>query len=281
MPVSGAAARIAMIPSRSDAETAPVLIRVFGMRRSGNHAIVDWLRRNIPGETVFLNDCAPGDPYATFQALVSPRGDRHGPSFRETRWYAQFEAGRARFHHVVSYEDRLPHAPPLGWEDRWRTVVVHRGFLGWLASYYALVVHRQGGTPWGVSDPSEIEPMLRRYAALLDMPADAALSIERWSAEPAYRRARLRALGLAALDDAPGGQTDYGGGSSFVPGAAAPAARDLAGRWRVFTRDPDFERLARRAAQDDAFMRALDPLYPEDAARLARLAQGGRLRDER
>lgn len=263
-------------------EPSPVLIRVHGMRRSGNHAVVDWLRRNIPGETVFLNDCAPGDPYATFQALESPRGDRHGPSFRGTRWYPQFEAGRARFNHIVSYEDRAPGGDPEGFANPWRTVIVHRGFLGWLASYWALVVDRQGGTRWGVDRPEEIAPMIRIYADLLRA-ADRAVgvSLERWAADSGHRRSRLAALGLPVLDEATGPQTDYGGGSSFAPGAEAPCARELAERWRGLAGEPGFERLALTAARDDAFMRALEPVYPEDAVRLARLADGGRLRDER
>ena len=263
-------------------DPAPVLVRVHGMRRSGNHAVIDWLGRNIPGETVFLNDCAPGDPYRSFQSLESPRGDRHGPSFRGTRWYPQFEAGREGFDHIVSYEDRPPGDPPVGWAGPWRTVIVHRGFLGWLASYWALVLGRQRGTRWGVEAPIQIAPMIRRYAELLRA-CDGAVGIglERWASDPHHRRSCLAALGLPVLDDDTGPQTDYGGGSSFAPGVAAPNAHALAGRWRALAGEPQFERLVLTAARDDAFMGALAPLYPEDAARLARLAQGGRLRDER
>ena len=260
---------------------APILLRVHGMRRSGNHAVIDWLRRNLPGETVFLNDCAAGDPYASFQAMETPRGDRHGPGFRDTRWYPQFEAGRARFNHIVSYEDAVPGPAPEGWPGTWRTVVVHRGFLGWLASYYTLVVRRQGGTPWGVSSLGEIGPCIRTYAALLAAPADASVSLERWAASPVYRRGVLDALRLAPRDDRTGVQTDYGGGSSFQPGEAAPTAAELAARWRRLAGDAAFEGLARLSARNDAFMRTLEPIYPADAARLTRLACGGRLRDER
>lgn len=274
--MSRLAARIELAPG-----PAPVLISVHGMRRSGNHAVIGWLRRNLPGETVFLNDCAPGDPYRSFQMLESPRGDRHGPGFRATRWYPQFEAGREGFHHIVSYEDRAPEGDPEGFGGPWRSVVVHRGFLGWLASYYALVVRRQGGTAWGVADPAEIAPRIATYAALLRAPADARVSLERWSHDPAHRAAALGALGLPRLDDDTGAQSDYGGGSSFAPGRRAPDPGELSRRWRALAEDPAFERLAGGAARDDAFMRALEPLYPDDAARLARLARGGRLRDER
>ena len=260
---------------------ARVLIRVHGMRRSGNHAVIDWLRRNCQGETVFLNDCAPGDPYASFQAIETPRGDCHGPGFRGTRWFGQFEAARGRFHHVVSYEDAAPGPPPAGWEGAWRTVVVHRGFLGWLASYYVLVARRQVGTRWGVDEPAEIAPRVETYARLLSAPCDASVSLERWVADPAHRRMALDAVGLPLRDDDTGGQSAYGGGSSFAPGRDAPSGEALSARWRALAPDPAFEALARGAARNDAFMRVLARVYPEDAARLARLARGGRLTDER
>ena len=259
----------------------PIRIRVYGMRRSGNHAVIDWLRRNVPGECVFLNDCAEGDPYASFQSMRTPRGDRHGPAFRRTRWYPQFEAGRDRFHHIASYEDRLPGPEPTGWHGPWRTVIVHRGFLGWLASYYALVVERQGGTAWGVNDPTEIVPRLKTYAALLQWDCDASVSLERWTMDARYRRAILGRLGLDARDDDTGAQADYGGGSSFEPGGAAPSAEALASRWHDLAENSAFEALAGVFARNAAFIDALTPLYPEDVGRLTRLARGCRLRDER
>ncbi|MGB5594791.1 MAG: hypothetical protein WBM62_12250, partial [Crocosphaera sp.] len=34
-------------------------IRVFGLKRSGNHAIINWLFQQITGKVVFLNNCYP------------------------------------------------------------------------------------------------------------------------------------------------------------------------------------------------------------------------------
>ena len=254
----------------------PRLIRVFGMRRSGNHAVIGWLRRNVPGETVFLNDCAPGDPLRTYAMMETPRGDRHGPSFRDTRWFAQFDEGRAERSHIVSYEDTTPDeaGPPEGWAAPFRTVIVRRSFLNWLASFYRLVTRRAAGTVWGVDDPEEIVPYRSVYAALLKSPGGEAVCFDRWLAEPGYRAARLGALGLPVLDAATGPVSDYGGGSSFGRG-------DPGRRWPALARDPDFEALARDAGRDDAFIAALAPIYPEDAKRLRRLAAGGTLHDER
>ncbi|ACB50728.1 unknown [Crocosphaera subtropica ATCC 51142] len=35
-------------------------IRIIGMRRSGNHAIINWLLGQVPKDTIFLNDLKPG-----------------------------------------------------------------------------------------------------------------------------------------------------------------------------------------------------------------------------
>ncbi len=255
---------------------APRQFRVFGMRRSGNHAVIGWLRRNIPGEVVFLNDCDAGDPFRTYAMLETPRRDRHGPAFRDSRWFAQFDAGRAERSHIVSYEDMTPDdaGTPEGWTVPFETVVVRRSFLNWLASFYALVTGRTAGTVWGVDHPREIGAYRRVYAALLRAPAAAVICFDRWLEEAAYRRERLAALGLPARDNALGAVSAYGGGSSFAGGH--PSCR-----WRPLAGDPAFAGLARAAGRDDAFLGTLEPLYPDDAARLRRLAAGGVLHDER
>ena len=41
-------------------------IRVFALRRSGHHAVVDWIRNQLPGRHCFLNDCKVGrSPFAS------------------------------------------------------------------------------------------------------------------------------------------------------------------------------------------------------------------------
>lgn len=38
-----------------------VALRVFAMRRSGHHAVINWIRYQYPGRHYFLNDCKPGE----------------------------------------------------------------------------------------------------------------------------------------------------------------------------------------------------------------------------
>ena len=41
-------------------------IRVFALRRSGHHAVVNWIRNQLPGRHCFLNDCKIGrNPFAS------------------------------------------------------------------------------------------------------------------------------------------------------------------------------------------------------------------------
>jgi hypothetical protein len=257
------------------------LFRVFGMRRAGNHAVIDWLRGSLPGESVFLNDCRPGDPWATFEMLETPTGERHGPSFRSTRWFAQFPRGRHARHHIVSYEDITPDAVSAhaGWAGAWSTVIVHRSFLNWLASYLRLVLGRQRGTRWGVSHAAEIPPAIAVYRDLLRSAGDA-ISFDRWVGDTGYRRTRLASLGLAPHDDRPTLQAGYGGGSSFAPATLAPAGANLTRRWREMADDGDYVTLARHAAEDHTLIETLEEHYPDDARQLRRLAATGRLTED-
>src|SRR5262249_10941263 len=41
-------------------------VRIAALRRSGSHAVTQWLLRQLPGDGCFLDNCAPGEsPYAT------------------------------------------------------------------------------------------------------------------------------------------------------------------------------------------------------------------------
>jgi len=41
-------------------------VRIAALRRSGSHAVVQWLLRQLPGRGAFLDNCAPGEnPYAS------------------------------------------------------------------------------------------------------------------------------------------------------------------------------------------------------------------------
>ena len=41
-------------------------MRIAALRRSGSHAVIQWLLRQLPGSGCFLDNCAPGtDPFGS------------------------------------------------------------------------------------------------------------------------------------------------------------------------------------------------------------------------
>lgn len=120
-------------------------VRVFGLRRSGNHAIIDWLCRNAPSAgTLFLNNCAPGrDPLKTHRGAEINRNWRKLPvdGGADTMRQALAEAGSDAMV-VISYEDTVPPADPTDKpvsrqipDDAFdHQIVIYRGFLNWAAS---------------------------------------------------------------------------------------------------------------------------------------------------
>ncbi len=266
----------------ADQAKALRLLQVFGMRRSGNHALIAWLRRNIGAKSVFLNACAAcGDPYETFEALETPCGMQHGPAFRETRWFAQYPERRETTAHIVSHEDLDPLRADLpgGWPDdaRWQRIVLHRSFLNWVASFYRLVAVKKAGTPWGVRDPSDVARFFATYAAHLEAanrPGHVSVSFDGWLSEPPCRAALLRTLGLPGRDLSLGPVAEYGGGSSFDRGTPRPD--DLRNRWQACLPQPAFRALLGDACRDFRLMAQLDQHYPLDAARLRSLAETDR-----
>lgn len=258
------------------AVAAPPLFRVLGMRRSGNHAVIDWLRRNIEGPVVFLNDCTPGDPYARFELVETPNGEAHGPTFRSTPWFAELTARRGARAHIVSYEDQAPEVVrTLGWDDRrWQSVVVRRSFLNWLASYYRLTTTRQSGTGWGVDFAHRLTSRFVTWRALAEHAMSSGvtdIAFDDWAASARYRAAALTRAGLKVRDNGLGAEASYGGGSSF------DGIGSLDRRWSELADEREFLSLARHAAGDGRLMGTLDALYPEDARRLRRLRATGRL----
>lgn len=252
-------------------------LRVFGMRRSGNHAVIDWMRRNLGVDSLFLNDCRPGDPLDSFQYIEL--GDvRRGTPFRRRGKRAELLKTRRDTWaaHVVSYEDQPP-PDRLGSLTRgyasdthWRNIVIHRSFANWLASFYHLVVVREAGTPRGADGPVRVAGALGAYRRMVELaarPPDGVIpvSFDRWTGDADYRRDLLGRIGLPVLDNSTGRQSQYGGGSSFEEGEARPPDSALSQRWRVLASDPGFCALVALARADRSFCAALELVEPDAA----------------
>lgn len=261
------------------------VVRVFGMRRAGNHAIINWLLRNAPSEgTVFLNNCVAGrHPFRGFKTLEvnGQRCTQKG----ERKALADFavDAGEGATL-LVSYEDVMPNRVPSGQaisgnfdESLFgQEVLVYRSFLNWAAS----LVKKIANNPTYKQAHRTIILLraLEQYSASLEMVMHqqalnmVAICYDDWLQSADYRADILGRMGFAQRDDSLGKVQSYGGGSSFQPeeGEADKLSTDR--RWQQMAADPLFQIVLWLFAQDAEFLDRLDAIFPDDADRLRRFA---------
>ncbi|MBR9843536.1 MAG: hypothetical protein GYB25_10265 [Rhodobacteraceae bacterium] len=268
-----------------------LVLRMHGMRRSGNHAIASWLQRNAPeGRALFLNNCRrsanPLDAFSSVEvndAKVSVdkvQGDLSvlGPDVGDGGLL------------LVSYEDNSPaqdrpRKPLSGHFDRGvidHEVLVYRSFLNWAASLTKKL------------EPNESYSVARRIAVILrgvDLYSDllgevidggAAISVcyDRWMEDEAYRADLLARLGLEARDNSLGPVTGYGGGSSFQKGALESAELATDRRYVEMMQDPLYQAVLQVAARDAVLVARIQTLFPRDAEVLARVAMENPIKGE-
>lgn len=266
------------------------VVRACGMRRSGNHAILNWLQRNAPPQgAVFLNNCKPGtnplDNFATIeinakQVFAKPGKDRLAAAISSAT--APIGDG-AMF--LFSIEDNSP-AEFL----RKRTLsgnfdealidvdlLIYRSFLNWSAS---LLKKMQPNTGYSLSRRSSIIlNAIDKYTRLLNMISQTEgmqgvvpICYDAWATSQTYRADILTRLNLPQRDNSLGAVQQYGGGSSFQKQAQTPQDLQTALRWQQMSDDAEFQAIALLAAHDAALTRQLTQHFPQDATRLAQLS---------
>ncbi|APX10448.1 hypothetical protein [Tateyamaria omphalii] len=260
------------VHSTDDAGLVPGrVLRIYGMRRSGNHALINWIMRNAPGGNgLFLNDCRHGgDPVLTCSSLsLFESGTETGQG---GKWKRIDRAGAKPFT-AISYEDRVPPAAPKRLFAAAETlVIIYRSFLHWTASLLRKI---QGNVGFGPLDRNRIMGRaLSTYSDMLDrMQHDdvVPLCYDNWTADERYRKEALARLDLPGCDLSLGGVQRFGGGSSFQD---ATEASDLQTDQRSaqMAEDHEYRMLLWTAARDDSFMTKLAHHFPGDAKRLEQL----------
>ncbi|TNJ47858.1 hypothetical protein FGE21_03700 [Phaeobacter sp. B1627] len=257
-------------------------LRVVGMRRSGNHAICNWLQRNAQGgRSLFLNNCRPGtDPLRSCNGLEvsgQPRSDE--PMAESAR-----AAGDGALL-LVSYEDtahgRFGDARPLSGPHADASfdmdVLIYRSALNWIASLLKKLQANETYHP--VDRMAVLVRALATYGDLLDEVAAAAttgrvaICYDRWLRDELYRARVLSDLGLPLQDNDLGEVQSYGGGSSFQKEALHASDLRPDERWSAMLDDPEYQALLRLAALDSRFCQRVAAFFPEDADRLARIGR--------
>jgi len=259
-----------------------VALRAFGMRRSGNHAIADWIMRNAPsGHSVFLNNCTPGKSPLDSFASIEVDGEKQAVRRALDNLPGETaDLGNGALL-LVSYEDLSPadfgvkRQVSGNFDVRLfdNDLLIYRSFLNWSAS---LIKKLQSNPGYGPMRRAAI--MLNtadRYARMLELvgkaPGNGMVPIcyDWWFMDGAYREGVLGQLGLPVKDNTIGSVQSYGGGSSFQKNAAAPEDLQTGDRWRQMANDPDFRAFLGIAARELDLMAQVDAHFPEDAARLS------------
>ncbi|MCF6231972.1 MAG: hypothetical protein L3J36_02530 [Rhodobacteraceae bacterium] len=263
-----------------------LVVRACGMRRSGNHAILNWLQRNAPSQgAVFLNNCKPGanpiDNFATIeinakQMFLKPGKDRLVAATAPVSDGAMF---------LFSIEDNSPadflrKRALSGNFDAAQIdadLLIYRSFLNWSAS---LLKKMQPNDGYSLSRrTSIILHAIDKYTRLLDLIMQSEgtqgvvpICYDAWATSLTYRADILNRLNLPIRDNSLGAVQHYGGGSSFQKQAQSPQDLQTARRWQQMSDDPEFQAIALLASQDAALTRQLTQHFPQDAARLAQIS---------
>ncbi|QUJ76891.1 hypothetical protein KDD17_02190 [Sulfitobacter albidus] len=271
---------------------APVrALQVFGMRRSGNHAIIDWIMRNAPEEAtggVFFNNCKHGrDPLRAYGSLDIYDADRVKQPHVEDGDRARIASAGAAPFAVVSYEDRMPQAAGQGQKasngfadaDFAAQVIIYRSFLNWSASLLAKIQKNEG---FGATDRMRIMGLaFATYIQGLDRVASpegvVAICYDDWMVSEGYRAGILEKLGLPARDLSRGKVQRFGGGSSFQSKVKHAGELATTDRDAQMAENAEYQMILWTAAHDVRFMSRMLPHFEDDAERLAMLAETAQL----
>ena len=250
------------------------VLRVYGMRRSGNHALIDWMMRNAEGGAgLFLNNCRPaGDPLKSARG-VSLFQDGKEVDCKTTRIKLRTAGPDPLV--LVSHEDAMPPTDRVAlFEAPERCIIIYRSFLHWAASLLRKI---QGNPGYGPLERTRVMMQaMRTYNEMLGRVQDSdviAVCYDDWVQDETYRATTLDRLGLPGRDLSLGHVQRYGGGSSFQGREATAAELATTERSVQMAADLEYQILLWMAARDLDFMLRLAEIFPTDAERLSKLLE--------
>jgi len=232
---------------------APKLIlRVAGMPRVGNHAVINWLTEALGrSDVLFFNNCELENhltqfAQSEFDLKVWKGRNVFSGTFLSASMRAELaEVAHQRPVHIVSYERKDPSLvfasdTPItqfyGQKPAIKDIVIYRSPLNWLASYYKISLQRRPLT-WR----TEIHVAFNLYVDHVDFASNVmGIYYDEWLSSTDYRKAVLKDLGLQNAPDSIGETSSYGGGSSFAHTDQNPDPAALTSRWRSMMSDQNF-----------------------------------------
>ncbi|NOR62310.1 MAG: hypothetical protein GQ535_07455 [Rhodobacteraceae bacterium] len=256
-------------------------MRVLGIRRTGQHAVINWILRNSGREnTVFLNSCTMRRSAVRTCGQSELNGQFAGKFFVLKKALEAYLTPQKHPFVLISYEagyeegELTSNFPDAEFD---REILVTRSFVNWLPSFIRLMRVMNRGSASEALDISNgiVFEMMRYKAHLLAAQASnhVVVCFDQWAKAPNYRSQKLAALGLDELDTGLGAVQKYGGGSSFSAFNKPVEALALTTRWQTMVDDPFAQNFLRIAKADTAFMEVLAALYSADIPIINQLAQ--------
>lgn len=228
-------------------------VRVIGMSRSGNHAIIGWITGQFPGRTCFLNCCeGKANPFASARPLpggsafeasypVDMEGERRGEFSRKDLLIYNYEDSFLA--HACSEVFERRHDEWVGRSRERLDIVILRDPFNLFASRF----RRRGMV---VKSATALRIWKQHARQFVDersrgVRRPVLINYNRWFASREYRSQLAERLSLrdddAGIDRVPG----CFGGSSFDEIAMDGRAQRMRvlERWRHFQDDPAFAAL--------------------------------------
>jgi hypothetical protein len=244
-------------------------LQVFGLRRSGNHAVIAWLAQQYDSPIVFLNNArAFHDPFTTYLMGGVPNAIPHRKLSHEE---AEVLRATPKNLLLLSYEDmnirKLAKVDLLPDRQAWlgnsgsqRRLLLLRDFYNWIASRVRLFENKGLAAE---DIPGKIKPQIRRWimyarefvgeTKFLAEHDTVPVRFDLWSNDDAYRLEILRRLGIAPLNNSRSVVPRAGGGSSFdgMRFSGSAEEMDILNRWQ-YLRVPECAFLMRLLAKERA-----------------------------
>jgi len=248
-------------------------IRVIGLRRSGNHAVINWIGKQAKGNSVFINHVRPiENPYRNQYESQLRSGkpnteNKNDWKCRDIDWWRAEKEGEFSYKDslIYSYEDQELEkiAHPLferkrelylGKSETRFDVIVMRDPFNLFASRLKTKPREDG------PNFSMLEVYSRRYslAELWITYAQECLgetsylkgqkifvNYNRWFLDVNYRQEIAEQLGIDFSDEGIDDISDAGRGSSFDGDKYSGSAHkmDVLNRWKSFKGDPLYRKL--------------------------------------
>lgn len=220
-------------------------VKIFALRRSGHHAIINWIRWSLKGPVLFLNDSNAGE-------TGNVRPDQVHVSFGKLDYRIPSILGRriydtaVFFNRIENYED----ATEISSGNADKTIIIIRDFYNNMAS--RLKWERDFRSKFRKDDMAESETQRQMENAINLWKQYAYNSIhtsrdniyqilyDKWLVDADYRKEKATELGVAGDDVALKKIAVWGPGSSFQGRKGTPSKEQLQRRFEYYIDDDYF-----------------------------------------